>query len=593
MRFLLMQPWLSYRGAETMSIGLTRQLIKRGYTAKIMGLFLDRQDESGVNFILPPKFLQKLFIKSKFLIYMFGAPYLFYMLLKNYKDYDVLVPYNLPTSWFSIFFGKPVIWMAQGSVGTSLVNKIIAPSNYLAKKIYKRYKKQAVVINNPIAQIDGKLSDLPEDVLKLRKENKFVFLMVGAINSQKRQVEMLQIFNKLLKIEPKCALVFVGEGIDLPKLKGNNIYVAGYVPKNKIGAYYKICDLNLMPSTNETFGATPLEALKYGKNSLITNDSGIKEVVGGFAIVSKKSKLEIYKNLLKYINNKKYYDNLSLKHKNKIINKLTWEKYTDRFLEEADIDPKDTYTKTYYDSHYFKAPKDLMNERKVRMSRALELLNPKKGEKILDLGVGTGDLAYEISKSGAKVTGIDYSKSAIETAKKKFGNYLNILEMDASKLDFPDSYFDKVISIDLIEHIYPDKLKKVFSEVKRVTRKNGKFIVETSPNTFFWYPILFVGKIIFGMKHLESEKYHINLFNYFRLKKELSEYFNNVNITLHNDGKNFLSSRVIGSDLAGKSDSRKIIYKLLKIYDKATQNIFFEKSIFFGHDLWAVAKIKK
>lgn len=39
----------------------------------------------------------------------------------------------------------------------------------------------------------------------------------------------------------------------------------------------------------------------------------------------------------------------------------------------------------------------------------VELLHPQKRERILDLGCGTGDLSYEISKSGAMVTGMDSS----------------------------------------------------------------------------------------------------------------------------------------------------------------------------------------
>ncbi|MNF01212.1 Ubiquinone biosynthesis O-methyltransferase [compost metagenome] len=47
-------------------------------------------------------------------------------------------------------------------------------------------------------------------------------------------------------------------------------------------------------------------------------------------------------------------------------------------------------------------------------------LNPKRGESILDLGCGTGDLAYEIAKSGASVTGMDMSEAMIQQAQKKY-----------------------------------------------------------------------------------------------------------------------------------------------------------------------------
>lgn len=49
----------------------------------------------------------------------------------------------------------------------------------------------------------------------------------------------------------------------------------------------------------------------------------------------------------------------------------------------------------------------------------VEMLDPKQGEKILDLGCGTGDLTNEIAKLGAKVVGMDVSPDMIEKARKK------------------------------------------------------------------------------------------------------------------------------------------------------------------------------
>ncbi|MCJ8013827.1 methyltransferase domain-containing protein [Paenibacillus sp. KQZ6P-2] len=50
----------------------------------------------------------------------------------------------------------------------------------------------------------------------------------------------------------------------------------------------------------------------------------------------------------------------------------------------------------------------------------LSLLNPSKDEIILDLGCGTGDLTYEISRSGAQVIGLDASAEMIGRAKEKY-----------------------------------------------------------------------------------------------------------------------------------------------------------------------------
>ena len=50
----------------------------------------------------------------------------------------------------------------------------------------------------------------------------------------------------------------------------------------------------------------------------------------------------------------------------------------------------------------------------------IELLAPENGEKILDLGCGTGELTFEIHQKGAEVTGIDSSETMLKNAQERF-----------------------------------------------------------------------------------------------------------------------------------------------------------------------------
>ncbi|AZS13681.1 class I SAM-dependent methyltransferase [Paenibacillus lutimineralis] len=50
----------------------------------------------------------------------------------------------------------------------------------------------------------------------------------------------------------------------------------------------------------------------------------------------------------------------------------------------------------------------------------LELLNAQVGEEIIDLGCGTGDISYEIAKTGAVVSGFDLSETMIQQARLKY-----------------------------------------------------------------------------------------------------------------------------------------------------------------------------
>src|SRR5262249_32824649 len=74
----------------------------------------------------------------------------------------------------------------------------------------------------------------------------------------------------------------------------------------------------------------------------------------------------------------------------------------------------------------------------------VDLLAPKRGEQILDLGCGTGVLTAEIAGRGARILGIDRSTEMIEQARSKFPA-LKFEVIDATQLEFC-SEFDAVFS---------------------------------------------------------------------------------------------------------------------------------------------------
>lgn len=104
----------------------------------------------------------------------------------------------------------------------------------------------------------------------------------------------------------------------------------------------------------------------------------------------------------------------------------------------------------------------------------LPLLNPQKGETILDLGCGTGDLANQIAQSGATVVGIDSSEEMIQTAKEKFPN---IDFRQANVVDFElNQKFDAVFSNAVLHWVLePDRaIKQIYSHL----RNGGRFVAE-------------------------------------------------------------------------------------------------------------------
>ncbi|MFC5467006.1 class I SAM-dependent methyltransferase [Lederbergia graminis] len=104
----------------------------------------------------------------------------------------------------------------------------------------------------------------------------------------------------------------------------------------------------------------------------------------------------------------------------------------------------------------------------------VELLQPTKGEKILDIGCGTGDLTYEISKSGANVTGMDFSKDMIEQAKKKYPG-IQFLIGDA-ELFRTDTKYDAIFSNAALH--WMKNAEKVVESINVTLRSGGRFVAE-------------------------------------------------------------------------------------------------------------------
>lgn len=74
----------------------------------------------------------------------------------------------------------------------------------------------------------------------------------------------------------------------------------------------------------------------------------------------------------------------------------------------------------------------------------LALLKPQRHETILDLGCGTGDLTHDISRSGARVIGMDASADMVRRAEEKFPG-IDFRIGDAQRFDL-DVAFDAVFS---------------------------------------------------------------------------------------------------------------------------------------------------
>ena len=113
-----------------------------------------------------------------------------------------------------------------------------------------------------------------------------------------------------------------------------------------------------------------------------------------------------------------------------------------------------------------------------------ELLQPKAGMTILDVGCGAGKLCFlfnDYVKGGAKITGGDFSEELLEKAReknKKTGANIDFQFLDFNeKFKFEDSSFDLCTSAFAI--YYASDLDFTFGEAHRVLKPGGQMVYGT------------------------------------------------------------------------------------------------------------------
>ena len=128
----------------------------------------------------------------------------------------------------------------------------------------------------------------------------------------------------------------------------------------------------------------------------------------------------------------------------------------------------------WYDKHVMESSD---HHREVIIPGTIKLLDPKKGEKILDVGCGQGIFCLELAKAGVQAFGVDSSKKLIDIAKKRSGDRFNIhyRVADASNLEgFQDGTFDGLTSILAIQNM--EDLDAVAKEMSRVVKSGGRLV---------------------------------------------------------------------------------------------------------------------
>ncbi|MGH7075637.1 MAG: class I SAM-dependent methyltransferase [Stellaceae bacterium] len=106
----------------------------------------------------------------------------------------------------------------------------------------------------------------------------------------------------------------------------------------------------------------------------------------------------------------------------------------------------------------------------------------KPGARILDVGAGKGFLLYDFGQvvPDANLAGIDISQYAVDHAKEEVKPFIR--QGSATKLPWPDDYFDLIYSVTTLHNLYVYDLHAALREMERVAKGPKHLVIETYRN---------------------------------------------------------------------------------------------------------------
>jgi len=146
-----------------------------------------------------------------------------------------------------------------------------------------------------------------------------------------------------------------------------------------------------------------------------------------------------------------------------------------------------------------------------RLAEALSVAGIAPGMRVLDVGCGRGEVLRQTAALGAQAYGLDYASVAVRLSRgiarevavqrPADGQPIGVYHASALYLPFDAATFDRILMLDIVEHLYPKELRRALVEARRVLKPGGRIIIHTAPNVWYdryAYPLVRLVRLAMG-----------------------------------------------------------------------------------------------
>jgi len=320
-RVLIVQPWIRAGGAELLSVQLAAALEAAGDEAPIAALYVAPHGLPAIvsqrTYALPPRWLARLFERSRPLAYLLGPLVLLGIALRASRRADVLNPHNLPAPLVAAIAGvlrhRPVVWTCNevpeplptdqakrlgmldalawrvgsqlSAVAARVPREILVLSEKTRSTVRATYRRDATVIRPGVD-----LGDF--EALHRGGDGAFSLLFVAKLHPQKEPVMAVQVLAAARELGVDARLTVIGDGPERAAVESvaESLAVRPFVAIERdldlpslVERYRDSDALIVTAGGHQSWGLTPFEALAAGTPTVISSEAGASEVLGAAA----------------------------------------------------------------------------------------------------------------------------------------------------------------------------------------------------------------------------------------------------------------------------------------------------------------------